>query len=405
MLCLSASAHAQNDMFSRDQNVSVLERPRPEYDSQGVRLGSWDLRPSLGASVVYSDNVLATQSNKQSDLITRISPNVSLSSDWGRHSLGGSVGIVSRFYAESDGEDSTDFIASVGGGLDITQGASSYFRAEYFDGTEERGASRFAASTTEPIEYSIVSGEIGGAYVRSQVRFQGFVRSDNFDFEDGLTDTGLVVDQDNRDRSDTTVQARADYALSPDTSFLIRVETVNVSYDSNLGVDRDQQQFKFDGGVDFDLSELVRGLIALGYFENSPDDSSLAVSSGLNVDANVEWFLSPITTATFSASRTTRASSLSGGTSATSEQFEARIDHELLRNLLLRASASVADSSFQNIDRSDSRTSLSFGGTYLLNRSVALNLNLSSSELNSSGLQSQPDFVDNRITFGVTLRR
>src|SRR5271163_1858458 len=70
-----------------ERGASVLDRPRPEYDPLGLRLGSFFLYPKLELGELYSDNVFATQSNKKTDFITVVSPTLDLRSNWSQNAF------------------------------------------------------------------------------------------------------------------------------------------------------------------------------------------------------------------------------------------------------------------------------------------------------------------------------
>ena len=45
------------DNFDRNRNVSVLERPRPDYDQLGIRLGGFRLLPRAENTIGWTSNV------------------------------------------------------------------------------------------------------------------------------------------------------------------------------------------------------------------------------------------------------------------------------------------------------------------------------------------------------------
>src|SRR5215469_591132 len=51
------------------QGYSVVERPRPELDPLGIRLGTFFLFPRAEADGVYNDNIFATNGFRKSDFI------------------------------------------------------------------------------------------------------------------------------------------------------------------------------------------------------------------------------------------------------------------------------------------------------------------------------------------------
>ncbi len=107
-----------------DPNVTVTERPRPEYDQIGVRAGTFRVLPQLGVTGSYSDNVNFDEENEESDFVTTLRPSVEIESDWTRHALGFEVGSEIAFHAEEDDNDYEDFFADGSGTLEISRQTS-----------------------------------------------------------------------------------------------------------------------------------------------------------------------------------------------------------------------------------------------------------------------------------------
>ena len=82
--CAAATAHAQDDtgMFVRDRDVSVLDRPHPEYDALGVRQGGFLIFPKLETSLDGDDNIYGTTRGKASDGIFEAKGSVDARSQW-----------------------------------------------------------------------------------------------------------------------------------------------------------------------------------------------------------------------------------------------------------------------------------------------------------------------------------
>src|SRR5262245_16215945 len=67
---------------------SVFQRPRPDYDPNGLRLGGFLLYPELSVQSVYDSNVFADENHTHDDVIFTATPAFRLQSDWNVHMLG-----------------------------------------------------------------------------------------------------------------------------------------------------------------------------------------------------------------------------------------------------------------------------------------------------------------------------
>jgi hypothetical protein len=72
--------------FDRGRNIGVLDRPRPEYTSQGVPVGGFTLQPKAELGVGYTSNAYQNTSD-QGDGYVVFAPSAVVSSNWSRHDL------------------------------------------------------------------------------------------------------------------------------------------------------------------------------------------------------------------------------------------------------------------------------------------------------------------------------
>src|ERR1700761_932265 len=69
------------------RGTTVMSRPRPETDPQGVRLGSFFLFPRGEIDESYNDNIFATPNHNSGDFITTLAPSFDLMSNWNQDAL------------------------------------------------------------------------------------------------------------------------------------------------------------------------------------------------------------------------------------------------------------------------------------------------------------------------------
>ena len=97
------------DNIKRYGAERVIDRDRKLYLPDGVRAGSYLLYPSLGTTVVFDDNIYATNKNRTSDMRFEIVPVVRARSDLptaksrmcrGRFDLARTTGTISNRISE-----------------------------------------------------------------------------------------------------------------------------------------------------------------------------------------------------------------------------------------------------------------------------------------------------------------
>ncbi len=396
------------DNFSRDRNVSVRGRARPEYDSVGIRMGGFMAHPQITIAGEYNDNVFATETNPEEDFIVHVTPEVSVRSHWSNHALNFNFSAPMRYYSDFDENDTTDFIGGLDGRIDIYRDLYVYGGAEYGDMTEPLSSSPTALPLREPIEYTRASSNFGFVKAFNRLRLSGEARYAQFDFEDGFLFNNAPVDQDDRDRSVLEYGVRADYAVSPMTALFVAFGVNERDYDldpPDVLVSRDSDGHEVLVGADFDVSRLVRGQIGVGYLEQNYDDPSVGETSGLAVRSRVEWFPDELVTVTFAASREVADAGAFGASSYIANNGSFAIDYEWRRNIIfgLRADYSVDD--YSGIDREDTRWNTVFTADYLMNRGAAWFVEVGHYEQSSDGLQFGREYDINRAVLGLKLRR
>jgi len=154
---------------------------------------------------------------------------------------------------------------------------------------------------------------------------------------------------------------------------------------NGTGFNRDSEGYDVQAGLDFELSALFRGVIGVGYLEEDRQDERFEDIDGVSVDANLQWAPTQLTTVTFNGSQGSEDQGLLEAPSALSTRYGARIDHELRRNVIVSAEASIENYKFDDIDREDDVTSFGIGADWKLNRSIHLQAFARQADRDTSG--------------------
>jgi hypothetical protein len=398
---ITAAQSQTGDLFARDRNVSVRERPRPEYEALGLSVGTFALYPVLQIDAEHNDNIFAVETGPDSDWIVRVKPEVSLESGWSRHALSlYARGHIAR-YQDFDDENFEDWSVGATGRLDISRAANIAFGYDHSSLTEPRTSSNAPAATRGPVSYDLDAAFLAATRTSGRLKLSGRADVRTYDYEDALTVFNVIVDQDNRDRTITSLTGRADVAISPATALFVQATTNERDYETAASIiqpARDSDGYEILAGANFEVGAVMRGEIAAGYISQDFEDVSYDDIDGFGARAQLEWFPTQLTTVAGFASRTIEDSGLSGSGGYLSTAVGARVDHELMRNVLLNAEVSLSRDEYDDIDREDERFQASIGGTYLLNRNLGVSLSAGRFEQTSDGLGAGAEFEVNRVT-------
>ena len=384
-------ATAQDNPFLRGRHVDVTERSQPDFDPQPIRSGSFVITSSLGVSAEHNDNVFALPANEEGDTIFRVTPRVEARSDWTVHEMAIGGWVNHREHVDFDSENTTDYNLFGRGRIDVSRDFQIRLGADYGHYTEDRyAAGSFAAA--EPASFDRAGVSASGLYRNDRIQVEGTVGTTTEDFDQAL--------QAFRDNDTSYVSGRVSYAISPDLAVFVQARQADLDYSQG---NRDGTQTTVDAGVNFELGAPFRGEIAVGQFQDKRDNPLFGDTDGLNVTGNLKWFPTELTTVTFLANRGVIDPGLAASATAINTGFGVRVDHELLRNVLLFGNARQETSEYEGsgIDREDDALSLAVGGAYKMNRNMHLEFQLSTRRQDSSGAQAGPEADVNVISAGI----
>ncbi len=420
-LLLSATgmiAHAQEtlliqptlpDDFDRGRNISVTQRVRPDYEPIGIRFGSMVALPQISLSGGYSDNLYYSKTAKQGDGFIDITPAVVVRSDWSKHSLtlrGDTT--IERYFSES-ARNQTSWNLGALGAVEI--GSSIRVLPEVQIGRKFETPFSGETSATNAVLSSYLRkfASLRGEYEAGQTKLTLALDDSIYDFSNIEFSDGSLTDQSDRDRSLLRVTGQAQYAFTPSIAAYVQAGYTRTTYDNELLLigqpNRDSDGYRLIGGFNFDLSGFLRGSIGLGYVQRD-FDSFYRKIGGFSAEGKLEYFPSELTTVTLAVRRVIEDSSISSNSGYFDTRTSLSVDHELLRNLLLRLAGEYARQSYIDLDSRSDVYRITGGAQYLSNNWLSLNFNLGYTGRSTSGSEVLGQgFSEFRGQLGVTFRR
>lgn len=387
-------------LFDRGRNVSVRERSQPALDPLGVPVGAFLLSPSIEANYNYTDNLLATDTDRLGASSAQLGAAATLASRWSRHSVsaGGRVNTVRTPRFEN--LSYTDYSATLGGTLDI--GTRTALSGDVLFGSfnETPDASPVAAILAEPTRFELTQVVVSARHERNRLRLSARGELRSFDFGASSTLDGAVLDQSFRDRLDVNAGGRVEYAITPVLAGLIDVE--RYSRDFDVGGVANATGVRLLTGVNFDAARLMRGEVSVGRFR---EDNGVGEVAGIATRASVELFPDELVTVSLNAERETADANVGDAGSRVRTGGSATLDYELRRNIILSCSALFSRENFTGIDRRDERWTARASMDYRVNRVVSLGVSYERQGQTSQGLEAGRSFDINRLLAGVRLRR
>jgi hypothetical protein len=368
--------------FDRGRNQSVLDRPRPEWDPVAIRAGAFMIYPYAEARLGITDNVFESTIEKKSDAFVRVTSGVSVNSIWSRHSLSFAAnGDFHRFF-EATERNENGWSLALRGQLDVSDAMLFRVSAETAQRYESRlsGAAVPDARTSAQFQQTTLRA-VADLRV-NRLRIVGFGNYTDLAFDPLTLANGERVAQDSRDREIIRAGSRLEYGLTPDTGLFVLASYATTDYPGNLptGIaNRDSHETRILGGVTTDLADLVRASFGAGYVDRVFRAPIYSDIKGLTVQAKVEYFPTKLTTVTLSGRREVEDATIaSGGFFDTGGTL--RVDHELLRNLILSAAADYAVEDFVGIEARAEVFRTGIASRYLASRNLELGADINASE-------------------------
>jgi hypothetical protein len=429
-----------DNAYGRGRNVSVLERQRPEYDSLGEHIGGFTLYPKLEAALGFTDNATGLNNHAVSDEFGIIKPQLELQSNWSRHALDLAAGGEFHDFVNKGGQDEDGWYVRGNGHLDVYGDSYILLGADADHTYDDRLNAGAAVNAAKPVPLQTEGVYTRGVWQLNRIRTTVGFEDRQYDYRNVPAqdvDTGLVrgtlVNSD-RNRNEWRFIGREEFAISPDTAVFAQVGYSDDEYNHPFivvplstgpnppteTVNRNSTEIRGLVGANFDFAALMRGEFGVGYVDRTYTAAGLhryPTISGAMFEGKLEYFPSELTTVTLVASRLVQDaiySITSGGYFADSVNL--RVDHELLRNLLLNVGVGYDRDDYEGADRHDHVVSVHGGANYFVTRSIGLGLSVNYADRGASGsvfnnvansqfILPKPNFDVTTVMFSLVLQR
>jgi hypothetical protein len=390
--------------FDRNNNVSVLERSRPDYQALGINVAGFQVYPSLTVAPQYNDNIFATP-HAVGDLITVLTPTLEVNSNWSRDAFNLTASATSDFYATHSRQDTTSYQLTGSGRLDIL--TQSNVTAGFTVGSFSipRSAENTFGDTITPIQYGSFGANLGALQTLNRVQFTEGFNYLRTQYQNNTEINGEPVLLDEQDNSQYSVSGQANYAISPAIAVFVSATGNDRVYDVLTPLNRDSSGFETTVGVNFDITRLVRGQVQVGYLAQYYASTSFHTVSGPAFHAQVEYFPSGLDTITLHLDRSVVDAVDPNAVSFLQSQLGLQLDHELLRNVILSGRAGYETDAYTGEERNDERTTASVRGTYFINRHLGLTATYSFLNEFSSGTARIPSYRENVVSLSLVVQQ
>jgi hypothetical protein len=385
--------------------LGVMDRSRPSYDAKGIPLGGFRIFPTLDAFAGYDSNVYALPL-ASSDYFFVEDPAVRVQSQWGRHFLEVYGGANNYNYQNHSQLSLTDWDVGSDGRFDIMQGAAVSLVGSYGEYHEVISSANRQSNQFQPNRYFQSHVATTGTYHPDHIGLTYGVSWDHYAYKDTPLAGGALLDNADRDESVYAGFVESTYQFSPGYEVFAKAAYDKTSYDERLdrsGIYRNSIGYRFSGGLNLLLSQLLVGQVGVGYLDVHFDQHQiipLRNISGLDFAASLDWYTSDLLTVHLNAERDITPIVIANASASDDRTVKLSGDYEILRNLIGQVYVSFGQSQIAGIGRVDNYPAVGAGLRVLIDEHFSANLMVNYSERSSNFPDS--NFQDNVITIGIT---
>ncbi|MFN3868718.1 MAG: outer membrane beta-barrel protein, partial [Hyphomicrobiaceae bacterium] len=380
----------------------VSDRDREDFQPEGLRTGNYFIFPSLGASVVFDDNLFRSDLNKVSDIRFETTPSVKLQSSLPRHVLDLSLAGKIVSHLENTDQDYANVRAKLDGALHFdhahTLSASVLSALEH----EELGEISTPLTAAQPIAVAHHKASVG--LTRDVGRLYGtlMATAERWDFSDVRSRGGAMIEQDTRDTNQFSTALRLGYRISPGFDVVAKLRMLIDDNRGNDLIDRDATGYEAMAGLAFETSPLLRWRLLGGYGYRNFDSAALDDVSTAIVEGQVQWLPTQSMTFTGLASRQIISADATEDSGRIETVVSGRIDYEIWHNTVLNLGLEFKDAEFVGVDRNDRSLAGRFGVEYFMNKNWLFTAGYEYAVREST--EPSFDMHRNRFTIGAKLR-
>jgi hypothetical protein len=248
----------------------------------GIRVGPAIVYPSISASMLYDDNIFATNTNKQGSFGTIVSPAVRAElRPRGGHVLGVSYSADIIRFAESNADNFNVHNLRADGNLIFTTRARLALDAHYIESVDRRGTTDRPVGT-EPDEWEAKGAS--GKFTYGAPGARGRI-----DLEAGRRD---LTYKTNRavtapfDHEITYVGGAFYWRFMPKTSLLFEARHTDIDYESS---DLSSQERLLVVGLTWEATAQTTGIVRVGHLRKEFDAPGRETFTGLSWEGSVRW--------------------------------------------------------------------------------------------------------------------
>jgi hypothetical protein len=385
--------------YGNGQGVTVRSRLHPELEPLGFRAGTVMVHPLFGSSFGYDDNIFGGSARRGAWEVAA-QPSVLMSTQ----NPGGSAGLYLSaddvHYLGAASQNHTDGAAFLGGTIAI--GRDKLTLSGGYLAQHESRTALDALPSDRPVAFTVEN--LRASYA---AEFGRFTATPTIDLNrwrfDNTTIFGVPSSQAPRDRTTVQPGMTLRYAWMPGRDLLAVTRVLGTHYDAPAvgAPSNNSTSWQTLLGIDYDDNSVWRYRLLGGVVYRKAESVAIASQTTGIAEADITWSPTGMTTVRATAARGIEDAAQNGLSNFTYTSARLTVDHELFRNVLLNASATVRHATYNQTGGQQFGLAFGTGATWLINRNLGLSLTYDFSDVRNSHLPAGT--VAGNYTRGLSL--
>lgn len=372
--------------YGTEQGVTVQSRARPDFEPLGIRIDTSTIRPQLGMSAGYDNNIFGGSSHRGAwEIATQPSMLASVERSLGSAGLYLSANDV-HFLGEPT-QNRTDGSAFFGGTINLGTDKLT-LGAGYLSQHEDRTALD-ALPSDRPVAFTVENFRASYDAVFGRITATPSVEVNQFQFAN-TTIFSQPVSEAARDRTRVQSGLTLRYGWMSGRDLLWVNRLVETRYDHPAAGQPSNNSNAWQSlfGVDYDDDTVWRYRLLGGVeYRQAAAASTASQTTGI-AEAEITWSPTGMTTLRASAFRGIEDAAQTGLSSYTYSTAQLRADHELLRNVVLTGAATVRQATFNQTGGQQLGLGFDAGASWLIDRNLRLSLTYDYTDVRNAHLSA-----------------
>jgi hypothetical protein len=388
--------------YDTDEGVTVETRLHPEQMPLGLHEGAFRFHPALDQGFGYTSNALPGPYRRGSWQVVT-APSLAIDTDWSRDAFGALLSVQDTRVLALPSQDRTDWTASAGGRIDIGEDRLTIAAAHVAQ--HEDRSQLDTIGSDRPIAFQLDDMRASYAITDGRWSVVPNVQATNWTYT-GTTLLGIPASQSYRDRVVLQGGLTTRYEFAPLRSVVLVARAIGQDYTlTSVGQSTpDSSSYQLLAGIDYDDDSVWRWRLLFGGEARRFSSRLYPQQNTLIAEAAAAWSPTGLTAVTATLSRDTEDAAQEGVSGLVYSAARLTIDHEYLRDLLLKASVGLERADFFQGGH-QTGTTAGLGVTWVMNRNARLSFTYDQTDLRGSSIPTEALAIGTSRGIGlVTLR-